>query len=286
VHTHSSKAGLLGRLTARMAGVPRVLYTPNGFAFRGQRGWRRLLYLWVERLAARWTDVIICSSEGEQALVLREGIASPHQLAVVENAIDPRHFIAWAGQTHKSTSRPVIGTVSRLVEGKGLRTFLRAAAEFGKTCGTAQFIIIGDGELRAELESLAQDLGIAECTKFLGFQPDIRPAVAELDIFVLPTRYEAGVPFAMLEAMAMEKPVITTTAQGLERLQNSSAAKLVSVGDVKGLARAIQDLWNDPKECLRLGQAGRALVEAEYTIADKIRHIEALYDGLCHGLLH
>lgn len=280
VHTHSSKGGLLGRLAARVAGVPGILYTPNGFAFRGQRGWRRWLYLWAERLATPWTDVIICSSEGERVLVLREKIARPRQLTVVENAIDPQQFTAWTGSSDSNTNGPVIGTITRLVAGKGLHTFLRAAALFSKIYGTAQFVVVGDGDLRGELERLTRDLGIMEQVNFLGFRNDVHPVLDGFDVFVLPTEYEAGVPFAVLEAMAMGRPVITTNAQGLERLRGSGAARLVPVGDVEALVRAIQELWHDPTERLRLGQAGRALVEAEYDIADKVRHVEALYEGL------
>ena len=164
VHAHSSKAGALGRLAAQWTGAPVILYTPHGFAFRGVRNRLiRWVYTQIERFCGLWTDRIICVSPTERQEALWHRIAPVDRLVVIENGLDLGEFVPLPDpQTKKrqlglDPDAPIIGTIGRLSWDKGFQYLLESAVEVTKAYPRAQFLILGDGEARKDLDHLATE---------------------------------------------------------------------------------------------------------------------------------
>ena len=287
VHAHSSKAGVLGRLAAIRAGTPVILYTPHGFAFRGVRSKLiRWAYIQIERLCGLWTDRIICVSPTEREEALTNRIAPMDKLVVIENGLDVNEFVlsldpvARKRQLGLDSRGPIVGTMGRLSWDKGLGCFLEAAVRVSTAYPDVQFLIVGDGEARKDLELLARKLGISAQTIFAGFRSDSLEILTLMDVFVLPSPYEA-MPYTALEAMAAEKPVVAIEGTGAQdAVQRGKTGLLVPPQDPEALAAAIMVLLRDRARSRAKGLAGREVVESRFTLAQMIRRTEELYTTL------
>jgi len=173
-----------------------------------------------------------------------------------------------------------VGTIGRLSWYKGFDCFLEAAAKVSTAYPDVQFLIVGDGEIRKELERLAMNLGIASQTIFTGFRPDSLEILALMDVFVLPSPHEA-MPYTVLEAMASAKPVIAIEGTGAQdAVQEGETGLLVPPRDPEALAAAIMALLRDKAKSQAMGLAGRKVVESRFTLAQMIRQTEKLYTTL------
>jgi len=287
VHAHSSKAGVLGRLAAKWAGTPVILYTPHVFAFqRAQNRLIRWVYIQIERLCSLWTDRIICVSPTERGEALRNRMAPVDKLVVIENGLDLNEFVlplnpvARKRQLGLDSYGPIVGTVGRLSWYKGFGSFLEAATRVSTAYPDVQFLIVGDGEARRDLEQLATDLGIAPRTIFTGFRPDSLEILTLMDVFVLPSPHEA-MPYTVLEAMASGKPVVAIEGTGAQNaVQQGKTGLLVPPRDPDALASAIMALLQDRARAQAMGLAGREMVASRFTLAQMIRRTEELYTTL------
>jgi glycosyltransferase involved in cell wall biosynthesis len=287
VHAHSSKAGVLGRLAAKWVDTPAILYTPHGFAFRNVRSkFIRWIYIQIERLCGRWTDRIICVSPTEREEALRSQIAPPNKLVVIENGLDASEFaapldpLAKKQRLRPNADNPIVGTMGRLSWGKGVEYFLQAATKVIRGYPDVQFLIVGDGEARRDLEQLATNLGISPQTIFTGFRPDSMEILALMDVFVLPSLHEA-MPYTILEAMASGKPVVAIEGTGAQdAIQQGKTGLLVPPRDLDALASAIMALLQDKARAQAMGLAGREMVASRFTLAQMVRRTEELYTTL------
>lgn len=287
VHAHSSKAGILGRAAAWLAGTPVIIYTPHAFVFSGDSSpLTRWSYVQLERRAALWADAIICVSESEREAALANGVAEPEKLIVIQNGIDCRAFDTNFDHEAKrqalglNASGPVVGTVGRLSAQKAYHYLIEAAVEVLEACPETQFVIVGDGELRGELERLADEWHVLESCVFTGFRNDVPEIMRVFDIFVLPSLYE-GLPYTILEAMAAARPVIATEVTGSrDIIHTGETGLLVPSKDPSALATAILHLLQDRTKGRRMGLAGRQVVESRFTLAQMVRRTEELYTTL------
>jgi glycosyltransferase involved in cell wall biosynthesis len=287
VHAHSSKAGVLGRLAAIRAGTPVILYTPHGFAFRGIRSKLiRWAYIQIERLCGLWTDRIVCVSPTERGEALRNRIAPLDKLVVIKNGLDVGEFVlppnpvARKRQLGLDSLGPIVGTMGRLSWDKGLGCFLEAAVRVSAAYPDAQFLIVGDGEARKDLELLATDLGVSPKTIFTGFRPNSLEILTLMDVFVLPSPHEA-MPYTVLEAMAAEKPVVAIEGTGAQdAVQQGKTGLLLPPQHPEALAAAIIALLRDEAKSQAMGFAGREVVESRFTLAQMVRRTEELYTTL------
>ncbi|MEO7910738.1 MAG: glycosyltransferase family 4 protein [Roseiflexaceae bacterium] len=287
IHLHSSKAGFLGRLAARIAGgsAP-VVYSPHGLSFLGdQAPAKRRFYLALERIAGRMCDRIIAVSASERQIIAQVGLISPGRIVQIENGIAPIALpvgfdrSAMRRALGQLTDAPLIGTVARLSTQKNPRLFLDAAAQVLRDQPAARFVWCGGGELHETASSYARELGIADACCFLGHRNDAHQVLAALDCFWLTSDYE-GLPLAPLEAMALRVPIVATDVVGTRDLLASGAGLLVPCGAASALAAATIRLTRAPERAAALAAAGYAYYRANGTAERMISALEQLYCDL------
>src|ERR687894_2861477 len=173
--------------------------------------------------------------------------------------------------------RPLVGVVARLQPEKGVANFLKAAVRVAPQFPEAHFVIAGDGPLRQELVSLAEDLGLRDRVHFLGFRSDASELMGSLDVLVVPSLTE-GSPLVTLEAMAAGVPVVASAVGGIpDQIRHDKEGLLVPPGDTDALSNALLALLRDPPRSRRLGEAGRRRVASRFSHATMVRQIEDVY---------
>lgn len=289
IHSHSSKAGFLGRLLARWHGIPAV-YTPNGYYFLDSGDGRRLkrfFFLQLERLAGRWTDQLIAVSASERAVTLAQRLVPASQLVTIPNGIDstavqpdPAARLAVRQALGIDPDTAVVGTVARFIPQKDPFTFVRTAQQLLQQMPQLRFIWCGEGPQQAQTEQLAADLGVAHAFHFLGFRPDVGQIMNAFDLFMLTSVFE-GLPYTLLEVMALGLPVVATQVVGSQDVVlDGQTGYLRPVGDATALAQAAGQLLSSPEQRQRFGQNGRALVQQQYDVRQMVQAVENLYQSL------
>ena len=284
VHTHTSKAGFLGRWAARLSKVPLIVHTPHGHVFWGYFNRpTSLFYALLERWTARITDRIVVLTEQEKKDHLSFCIAPEDKFEVVHSGVGLDNFRSVCRdpiQTKEDLGIPsraaVIGTVGRLTPIKGHRFLIDAARGVLAEHPDTVFILIGDGESAEALRSLATRLGVSGNIRFLGWRPDVAEIISVVDIFVFPSLNE-GMGRAVVEAMALGKPVVASRVGGIiDIVRDGENGLLVPPADSDELAAAIKSLLSDPAERERLGLEGKrqALL---YDAERMVQRIEVLY---------
>lgn len=286
VHTHTSKAGFVGRVAARWADVPVVIHTVHGFAFH--EGSSRLTlstYALLERFAARYCDALVTVSKYHCAWSERLGIGNESTRMAIPNGIDPLRISAVRS---RDAIRSELGmernvtmclTTGRLAKQKGIDVLLRAVPFIRDEPGIRWFLA-GEGEERSKLECLAQELGVSEKVIFLGFRTDLGDLLAAADIVVLPTMRE-GLSISLLEAMAAGKAIITTDiGSNMEVTCGGRVARIVGAGSVDELAEAIATLASDRKLREEMGIKASAEFHRNYREEVMLGRYMALYARL------
>lgn len=256
VHTHKSKAGVVGRIAAWLAGVPLTLHTFHGLVFRGYfSAWKTRLIVLVERVLARRTDVLVAVSELQRAELLADRIAPPSRIRTVPLGVDLTPFLnrqrgdaGLRGELGFGASTRLVGIVARLVPIKGVDVFLSAAEQVAEALPDVRFVVIGDGELRAELESEARERKLGSRVRFTGFRDDMARIYGSLDLSVLSSRHE-GLPVALLESVACGCYVVATRVGGVpDLLRSERIGLMVAPGDAGALAAGIQRALRERRE--------------------------------------
>lgn len=288
VHTHTSKAGVLGRLAARLARVPRIVHTPHGHYFAGGYAGPALtaLFIRLERWAALFTDRIIGLTDQEVADHLAQGIGRPEQYVSIPSGIGLEGFErtqAPADAVKASLGLPpsahLIGSVGRLEPVKGHRYLLEAFHALARSFPDLYLALVGDGELFPELRAFAERSGLAERVLFLGWRDDVHRLLHAFDLFVFPSLNE-GQGRALVEAMAAGLPIVASRAGGIPGvLAQGEAGLLVEARSGPALARGIEALLLDDSLRERLGRAARERARG-YSVEVMLRKIEALYREL------
>ena len=278
VHTHTPKAGLLGQLAARIAGVPTVANTLHGFYFHDDtKPWLRRFYIWMERVAANCSDTILSQNREDMATAVAEHIAKPEQLKWLGNGIDVARFDRrrlmdssledLRREIGIDAGAPVIGFVGRLVEEKGILDLLQAATTVIEAIPNAQLLIVGpyDEEKPDALRpDVAERYGVAANCRFVGMRNDMPELYALMDVLVLPS-YREGFPRAPMEASAMGVPAMVTDIRGCrEAVVHGENGLLFPVGDADALAQSLIELLQDDERRARMGEAGRRIAEDRF----------------------
>lgn len=255
VHANSSKAGVLGRLAAAVAGVPIRIFTVHGWAFAASSGAVSVLYRWADRLMAPLTTLTICVAERERTSGLAARTCSEERTVVIPNAVD----VGAAPLTRHAGDPPLIVAVGRLAEPKDALTLVRALAAVRERPFTA--LLVGDGPDRPSVEAEVRRLGLQDAVTLTGTRADVPGLLARADVFVLSSRSE-GAPLSILEAMAAGLPVVSSRVGGVpELVAEGETGLLVPPGDPAALAAALGRLVADAGLRRRLGVAGRERAE-------------------------
>ena len=284
VHTHTSKAGFVGRLAARLAGVPVIVHTAHGFAFHESSPVSsRLFYSTLERMASRWCDRIVSVSEFHRRWAIELGMCSPRRITAIPNGVTAASRKCEVGleelrrQLGVRKGDLLILSMARLAPDKGLEYLIEAAAILLKAGRRVHFVIAGDGPDRDRLEQIARNLGVTDRVVFLGFREDVGDLLAACDLVVLPSLRE-GLSIALLEAMAAGKPIIATSIGGQrEMTSHGDMAWLVRPADTLALSEAILRVSADRALLARLGSCARAVYESYHTEERMLRAYRQLY---------
>jgi glycosyltransferase involved in cell wall biosynthesis len=286
VHTHTAKAGAIGRLAALVAGVPIRVHTFHGHVFRGYFGpLTSRVYIWIERFLGRFTDCVVAISERQRHDLCNVYRVIPgRRCVVIPLGFDLHHFAASENRRGEirrvlgcPEGRQLIGTVGRLVPIKNHQLFLEMARRILDVRDDVGFVIVGDGELRHTLERSAEHLGLSGHVYFLGWRRDLDAVYADLDVVAL-TSINEGTPVALIEAMAAGRSVVSTDVGGVaDVVEHEKTGLLVPSGDAAGCARAVLRLLGDPSLRERMGRAGRERVLARYGGQRLVGDVRSLY---------
>lgn len=300
VHTHTSKAGLLGRIAARRERVPAVIHTPHGHVFHGyESGLKSRLFALAERWAAPKADRLVALTPRERDEHLALGVGRPDQWVVIHSGIDFTPFEAARAPGTREQVRaelglpeeaPVVGSVGRLVAIKGHCYLVEAFARVRAAAPAARLVLVGDGDLRGDLEARARSLGLPVAAgpgedapgavHFLGQRADVGRVMAAFDVFALPSLNE-GMGRVLAEAMAMELPCVATRVSGIpDVVANGETGLLVPAADPAALADALAALLGNPPRARALGAAGRRRAVPGYSLEEMIRLLEENYRAL------
>jgi len=287
VHTHTSKAGILGRWAAFFARVPVIVHTPHGHVFWGYFGRLKTgIFILLEKISALITDRLVVLTEQEKNDHLHFHIAPENKFSEVHSGINLDRFsntsVDPAAMKKKLTipeGNLVVGTTGRLTHIKGHRYLIEAARKIVDVRPDTTFVFLGDGELFDELKNMASISGMEENIKFLGWRQDVAEVMSTFDVFVLPSLNE-GMGRVLVEAMALGKPIVASDIGGIPNLVvNDENGYLVRVGDVETLAAKIRELLDDPGKREKMGNAGQRYAD-KYSLEEMMKKIDRLYREL------
>lgn len=283
-HGHDYKTNALGLLLKRFWPM-RLVTTVHGW---GVQGGRTPLYYAVDRLCLKRYEVVLCVSDSLYEACLKFGVPKD-RCVLIENGVDTDHFrrrrtLADAKRKLGILSDQfVIGAVGRLSAEKGYELLIRSVDRLIASGRDAALIIVGEGDQRPRLEALIQKLDRGNRIFLVGYQRDAIPCFEAMDLFALSSLRE-GLPNVVLEAMALEVPVVATRIAGIPRLiQSGENGLIVSPGSVDELVEAMGLLIDDPARRSKLAEAGRTTVETHHGFAGRMDKVREIYDRLLDG---
>ncbi len=291
LHTHTAKAGAVGRVAALLAGgarPPIVVHTFHGHVLRGYFGPVRTLgFRLLERWLARVTTALVAVSPEVRDDLVRLGVAPAEKFTVVRLGIELQARVAdrdGRDETRRSLGiapdRFMVGWIGRMTAVKRTSDVLLAFKELRRRGVDACLCLVGDGPERDQVERRAHELGIMRDTLFLGYQEEVAPYYAAFDAMILPSGNE-GTPVSAIEALAARRPVVATRVGGVpDVVRDGEDGFLVDLGAVDQLAEALARLAHDPALRERMGEAGRSRVLARYSVERLVDDMDELYRSL------
>jgi glycosyltransferase involved in cell wall biosynthesis len=294
VHTNSSKAGVLGRLAARDAGVPHIIHTVHGLPFNRLQSPRlNALYARLEHYAAHFTDRLISVADAMTEQAVRAGVAPRWLFETIYSGMDTAPFLA--AETFRAEMRAklgladgdvVIGTIARLSPGKGHESLIDAMAPLAAAPPTLKFLWVGDGPLRPALEDRLARLGLADRVTLVGLVPadEIPRYLSAMDAVVHPSYWE-GLPRVLPQALIAGLPVVSYDIDGArEVVRHGENGYLVPLGDTEQLTWAIETLFASPAQRQKMGSRLREPLAEQFSADRMGREVERVYREALRGL--
>ena len=287
VHTHSSKAGIVGRIAARLAGVPVIVHTTHGWGFnKSQPRHIYWLYVHLERMCVRMSNTIVVVGTPNRDEGLALGIGRPEQYRLIRSGIELDAYRDAAINREQARARLglpadafVIGSVGRLSEQKAPLDLLSAFATVAAAHPHARLVYVGDGPLRRELEAAIAAAGLTGRVVLTGLRRDVPELLRAFDVFALASRWE-GLPRVFPQAMAAGLPIVATRVDGApDAVTPGENGWLVPVGDMPAMAARLCELAADPATARRMGEAGLARVD-EFSVQRMVDALARLYAEL------
>jgi len=289
VHTHGTRAGLIGRTAARLAGCPKVIHTMHALSsdlvratgLRGRAA--RLAYTCADKWLARWTTTIIADSEDVRRQAIRQGIPKS-KVVTIHPGVDlscyqrPGDRCLARRRLGIPTGCKVVGTISHFTRRDNPADLLQAASILSKRFDDLLFVLVGDGKEMPSLRRLAKDLGVSHRVLFPGCRGDAPEIIRAFDVFALPSLSE-GCPLSLLEAMAAGLPVVAPDIAGVrETVEDGAAGHIVPPSDPASLAAGIRRIFEEEREH-EMGTAGRERAMRLFGLDRMVEHIEKVYLG-------
>ncbi|MCP3905489.1 MAG: glycosyltransferase family 4 protein [Planctomycetes bacterium] len=294
VHTHSSKAGILGRLAAWKEGVPCVIHTIHGLAFHPyQARWRNAMYIVAERFAAKRCHRILCVADAMRDQALAAGIGRPEQYVTVHSGMEVERHLDPAVTRAESRAALdldeedfVVGTISRLAELKGHDDLLDAVGPMMRDDERMKLVWVGDGWWRDRLLGRVRDLGLADRVRVTGLVPpeEIATHLTAMDVLAQPS-YREGLPRTVVQALLSAVPVIAYDVDGTREVCiDGETGRLVEPKDVAGLAGAVRWMREHEAERREMGRRGRELCRERFAAATMVRRLLEIYEEQLEGV--
>ncbi len=284
VHTHSSKAGILGRAAARAAGADVVIHSLHGFGFHdGQPPAVRRFYVELERAASRWTDMFVAVSEENIRLGEREKIFTRNRCRLIRSGFDTARFASGSREKGRRLlglpeEVPVVGTVAVFKPQKAPHDFVEVARRVAAKRSDARFVMVGDGELRPEVERALKRETLNARFLMTGWREEIPDLLRAFDVFLLTSRWE-GLPKVVPQALLSGVPVVATAVDGTrEIIDDGKDGFLCPRGDVEAMADRVAALLSGATRLDPSYKRDRLL--SEFDQAEMVRAQERLYEEL------
>jgi glycosyltransferase involved in cell wall biosynthesis len=289
VHTHAAKAGVLGRLAAKVAGVPIIIHSSHGWSFQALSGFRLVfsMFRFLEWIPARLSDKILTVTKDTMRIAVEAGIGPPDQFAVVYSGMPLSDF--FKATVDKARKRrelglpaqgPLVGTVMIMMHRKRPADIVRAAPKIRQAVPDTHFLLVGDGEAMPDVRRAVQELGLQDKVTLTGIRRDVPEIMCLLDVFVHPAWTEV-LPRTVIQAMATGTPVVVTDVGGIgEAVSDGRNGFLVPPKRLDLLADAILRLLQDPELAQRMGETARQSVSSAFEIQTMVEEIEAVYEDL------
>jgi glycosyltransferase involved in cell wall biosynthesis len=292
LHTHTAKAGAVGRAAALLAGSARpavVVHTFHGHVLRGYFTPNRArVFQQIERTLARSSDALVAVSPQVRDDLVRLGVAPASKIAVIRLGLDLERRVATESVTRAAVRSELgvpaesflIGWLGRMTEIKRAEDLLAAFGLLRANGRDAYLVLVGDGPLRGVLERVARDLGISDRTRFVGFRESVGEFYSAFDAVALTSANE-GTPVTVIEALASGLPVVATDVGGVsDVVDDGGSGFLVPAGDVGAIAERLERLAADGQLRTRMGEAGRAFVIPRYSVPRLVDDVDRLYRTL------
>jgi len=298
IHTHTTKAGILGRLAGHIAGVPVIIHGLHGSTFEAfNNGLLNWLLFRFERITGRFTDAFISVSNLLSEKYIASGLGKRENHYTVYSGMNLKKFYKARGKSSILDKERelgigsedfVIGNVARLELRKGhkclIDAFQRVVKERRKI--SLKLLIIGEGGVEEDLKKYVQSLNLSNKVIFTGYRHDVEELMAMMKICVL-TSLREGLPRVLVQAAAVGIPSIAFNVDGVpEIIRDNYNGFLVKVGDVEGLARRMVKYIDDSELALRHGKNGRELIEGKWSVQEMVKQIDAIYQKLIELKLH
>jgi len=289
VHTHQSKAGMLGRLSARLVKVPVIVHTLHGPLFypnQNRISW--LVYKTLEKFSALYTNCFVSVGQDLKNYYLKNKIGKPETYSVIRSSIDLGKFQVefgdWQVKEIKQeigikTDCPVIGMIGRLEKSKGTEQAVEVARKVIKKYPEVKFLFVGSGSLLSSLKKKVQEYGLENSIIFTGYRKDVEKVMAVFNILFLTGSLREGLPQSLIQGSLMLKPIVCFDIMGAKEMVKDNGF-IVDYNDINGMVEKINYLLSDLNRAKIMGVKGKELVTNEWDIEEINRRNNELYDKL------
>ncbi len=287
VHTHSSKPGIIGRLAAKAAGIKCIVHTVQGFAFHEHSSNVQIfLVRLLEKLAGMASHKVIFVNSKDRDIASKMKLVPNQKMVTIHNGVDLNQFNSANGLKNGNGIKKngaMVGMVARLWEQKAPQDYIASIPKVVAKMPDAKFLVIGDGPLETELKKMSDKLGIEKNVQFLGWRQDINDLLKVIDVVVLPSLWE-GLPVAILEAMALSKPIVATNIKGNNELVvHGETGYLVKPGNPEEISSYVLKLLNDQPLAKKMGRLGYSRVKEKFALNKIVEQTSSLYENLLNS---
>ncbi len=295
IHTHTAKAGILGRLAAKLAGVPIIIHGIHGTTFPEDiNPLRRFLFKFLERITGRFTDFFITVGNDLKDIYLKAGIGKPEQYQTVHSGMDLDKFYKAADYSEDMKNKIrtkygikedeiVIAKVAKLQQRKGYKYYLQLVSRITATHNNVKFLIVGSGSDDVKLKKMVKAKGLEQKVIFTGYCDNVEDIFAIMDIKVLTSLWE-GLPRVLVQAAATGVPIVTFAVEGAyEIVKEGENGFVVPLKDVDLLEKRVTALIEDKKLRIKMGEYGRKKADYSWSIDNMVNKIREIYKRLLMG---